>query len=222
MESAGRCRCRLSPAGVVVAVQERGQNALRCKHPGHQIGDHQLDALRSSTRHTVRFAGDAHQPAHGLEDGVVTGPLAQRPCLTKAGDRPGENQSRIDGRSDSSSSRGDSVASSANLCQFSTTTSASAHSFLITSWPAGVAISSSTNIFLAAVHAEIECFWRRLKLPCQSRRWAKSPGIVPHAGRSISYSQRRSASDWVHHGPGRPESGQEPGCQKGSFRFQQT
>jgi hypothetical protein len=45
---------------------------------------------------TVGLAGDAHQPAHGLDHQVVSGAFGVRAVLAKAGDRA-IDQARVDG-----------------------------------------------------------------------------------------------------------------------------
>ncbi len=64
-------------------VLERGEDADRREQPGEDVdeGDTDLEWL------AVGFAGDAHQPAQGLDQEVVAGQLGAGALAAEAGDR---------------------------------------------------------------------------------------------------------------------------------------
>ena len=76
----------LALAGAV-AVRERGQHADGGVQAGEDVGQRDADLLRARALLAVGAAGDAHQPAHALDQEVVAGALRVRAGLAEAGDR---------------------------------------------------------------------------------------------------------------------------------------
>ena len=78
---AGRDRPPLRP--VALAADQRGQDADRPEHPGHDVADRHADLGR---RAPVRVggAGDRHQAARGLDDEVVAGPVRRRAARARS------------------------------------------------------------------------------------------------------------------------------------------
>src|ERR671913_2327809 len=62
--------------------KEREGDTLRGEQARDQVGDGDTHPERSA----VGVAGDAHQPAFGLDDGVVAGLIATGAVLTEPGD----------------------------------------------------------------------------------------------------------------------------------------
>ena len=90
----GRMRNQQAERGVVKADVEQLPAARmvafgQCRHHAEgavQSGDN-IDQRDADARRTARrLAIDAHQPAHGLQHGVVTGQVAERAISAKAGD----------------------------------------------------------------------------------------------------------------------------------------
>ncbi len=63
--------------------QDRGGRV----HAGHQVGRRNAHFLRATTGRAVGFAGHAHQPADGLDGGVVAGAPRVGSILAVTGDR---------------------------------------------------------------------------------------------------------------------------------------
>ena len=76
---------RRSRTPVALAPDQRGQDADRPEHPGHDIADRDADLGRAAAV-LVRRAGDRHEPARGLDDEVVAGPVGGRADRPVAGD----------------------------------------------------------------------------------------------------------------------------------------
>src|SRR4030095_7706798 len=74
---------------------ERRLNGDRRVHPGHKVGDRHAGFLRSAAGQVVTLAGDAHEPAHSLDDEIVPGAVRVRALLAEPGDRA-VDQSWID------------------------------------------------------------------------------------------------------------------------------
>ena len=70
----------LLPASRALAREEGERDALSGQQPGNQVRDGDPDAIRRA----VRVAGDAHQSAFGLDDGIVSRLLAPRPRLSES------------------------------------------------------------------------------------------------------------------------------------------
>ncbi len=66
-----------------VAMGQGGQDARRRIHAGKQVDHRDADLHRLA----IRLAGDAHQPAHALDHGVIAGTVGIGACLAEAGDR---------------------------------------------------------------------------------------------------------------------------------------
>src|SRR4029079_19111561 len=60
-----------------------------------QVDDRDADAHRLPARLAVGLAGDAHQPAHALDDIIVSGAVGVRPILPESGYRS-DDQARVD------------------------------------------------------------------------------------------------------------------------------
>ena len=76
---------------------QRCENTDCCIQAGHEIG-HRDPGLEGRRRLSISAeTGHAHQPAHGLDDGVVARTVPVRACLAKAGDGA-IDKARIDGR----------------------------------------------------------------------------------------------------------------------------
>src|SRR5215207_6832008 len=60
-----------------------GQDGNGCILPGEQISDRHTDLHRLA----LWLPGDTHESAHGLDDEIIAGFVAQGSCLPKAGDR---------------------------------------------------------------------------------------------------------------------------------------
>ena len=82
-------------AGLVAPVKRREDRICRI-HPGEQIGDRNPDAHRPAARFPIGQPGQAHQPAHRLDDIIIARPRRIRPVLPETGDRR-IDQSRIGG-----------------------------------------------------------------------------------------------------------------------------
>ena len=78
----------------LLAPVKRGEDRDRGVHAGEQIGDRDPGAHRPAARLAVGQAGDAHQPAHALDDVIIAGAVGIGPVLAEAGDRR-EDQPRI-------------------------------------------------------------------------------------------------------------------------------
>ena len=76
-------------------MRQRGEDGHRGVHAGHQVGEGDAELLRPAAGQIVALAGDAHQPAHGLDDEVVAGQRRQRPVLAETGDRA-VDEARVD------------------------------------------------------------------------------------------------------------------------------
>ncbi len=76
----------LARAGAV-AVRERGQHADGGVQAGEDVGERDAHLLRPGPLFALGAAGDAHQPAHALDQEVVAGALRVRAGLAEAGDR---------------------------------------------------------------------------------------------------------------------------------------
>ena len=74
-----------TPGGV--ARLQRGQHGDGCVLSGHDVGHRDAGLQWPATGHLVRFAGDAHQPAHALYQEVVARAFAIGAGLSEAGDR---------------------------------------------------------------------------------------------------------------------------------------
>jgi len=81
-----RCVDPLSFA-CALAVRERGEDRDSRVHAGHEIRDGDASLLRPAAGEVVALAGDAHEPAHALDDEVVAGLIGVRPVLPESGDR---------------------------------------------------------------------------------------------------------------------------------------
>jgi len=77
----------LALPAIGLAMKQGRENADRGIHTGHVIDDGGTDLHRSLARLAVDMPGDAHQPAHRLQDRVITGARRIGPGLPKAGHR---------------------------------------------------------------------------------------------------------------------------------------
>jgi hypothetical protein len=59
-----------------------------------EVDDRDPDPHRLAAGLAVGLAGDAHQPAHTLDDVIVAGAVGVRPILAEAGDR-GDHEARV-------------------------------------------------------------------------------------------------------------------------------
>src|SRR5690606_7768274 len=78
------------------AMVQRGQDGDGGVHAGDDVGDGDAGFLRAAAGQVVAFAGDAHQPADGLEHEVVAGLAGAGAVLAVAGDGA-VHQARVDG-----------------------------------------------------------------------------------------------------------------------------
>ena len=69
---------------------------MRRVQAGEQVDDRDPDPHRPAARLAVGQAGDAHHPAHRLDDEIVAGAVGVGPVLPEAGDRR-IDQARIGG-----------------------------------------------------------------------------------------------------------------------------
>ncbi len=79
-----------------VALVQRGQDADRGIHAGHQVGHRHARLLRAAAGQVVALAGDTHQAAHALDHEIVAGAAGIRAGLAEARDRA-IDQARVDG-----------------------------------------------------------------------------------------------------------------------------
>jgi len=75
------------PLSRTVTVTERGEHTDRGIQPGHNVRQCYADLHRPGTGLPVRLPGDAHKPAHGLDQEIISGPVRVRAILAKPGDR---------------------------------------------------------------------------------------------------------------------------------------
>ena len=75
----------LAAAGVLARLQ-RGQDGGAGVQPGEDVGERHAHLHRAAAVLAVGAAGDAHQPAHALDQEVVAGAVRIRPALPEAGD----------------------------------------------------------------------------------------------------------------------------------------
>ena len=72
---------------VAVAVGEGGEDGVAGVEAGQDVGQRDADLLRPGARLAFGHAGQAHQPAHALDQEVVAGARRVRAVLAEAGDR---------------------------------------------------------------------------------------------------------------------------------------
>ena len=72
-------------------VADRGEDRDRRVHSGHEVGDRDAHLHRL----TVRRSGDAHDPAHRLDEGVVGGPRRVGSGMAEAGHRAVDERREI-------------------------------------------------------------------------------------------------------------------------------
>ena len=77
---------RLAFAGARL-MDQRGQNGDRGVEAGDEIGNRHAHFHRLGARRAIGLAGDAHQPAHALNEIVVAGFVLVRPVMAEAGER---------------------------------------------------------------------------------------------------------------------------------------
>src|SRR5206468_7172686 len=88
----GHVDMRALPAAL--APIEGGEDRDAGVEAGEEVDDRNADAHRPAAGLAVRKAGDAHQPAHALDDIVVAGTVGVGAVLPEAGDR-GVYQPRV-------------------------------------------------------------------------------------------------------------------------------
>ena len=85
----------LAQAGAVAFLQ-RGQDADGGVQAGEDVGQRHAHLLRAGAGFVIGHAGDAHQPAHGLDQEVVAGARGVGAALAEASDGA-VDQARVDG-----------------------------------------------------------------------------------------------------------------------------
>src|SRR5207248_4768808 len=68
------------------ATVERRKGLRAGVHAGEQVGDRDSGAHRPAPGFAVWYAGNAHHPAHALDDEIIAGAVGVRPVLPEAGD----------------------------------------------------------------------------------------------------------------------------------------
>ena len=83
----GRGHRDMRALSALLAAIERGHDCDAGIKAGEQVGDRDARSHRSAARLAVGQAGDAHHPAHALDDEVVAGTVGIGSVLPEAGDR---------------------------------------------------------------------------------------------------------------------------------------